>query len=76
MKRIQRYSGLDFEKILDLPYSYFLLLNRDSWIDSWYQSEDGRKFLKDLWRLKQTDADVVAVRAFQKERGEIGGGSN
>lgn len=76
LKRIQRYSGLTFEQILDLPYSYFLLLGRDSWIDSWYQSENGREFLKDLWRLKQTKADLDAVRKFQKERGETLGSAN
>lgn len=30
------------------------------------QSEQGREFLKTLWRLQQTKADMVAVNNFQK----------
>lgn len=65
LRRISRYSGLDFEKIMDLPYSYFLLLNKESWIESWMQTENGRDFLKALWRLQQTEADIEAVHRFQ-----------
>ena len=61
LRRIQRYSGLNFKEILDLPYSFFLLLNRESWIESW-RTPQGAEFLKDLWRLQQTKADLEAVR--------------
>lgn len=52
---------MNFKEILDLPYSFFLLLNRESWIESWRTSQ-GAEFLKDLWRLQQTKADLEAVR--------------
>ncbi len=45
-----------------LPYSYFLLLNRESWIESYEQTQEGREILKNLWRLQQTKADETAVR--------------
>ena len=69
LRRISRYSGLNFNEILNLPYPLFLLLRRDSWIDSWMQNPEGREFLKNLWRLKQTEADVKTVRKYEKGGG-------
>lgn len=57
---------MSFTEILNLPYSFYLLLNKESWIDSWQCSKEGRTFLKDLWRLKQTGADVEAIRKFEQ----------
>ncbi len=47
------------------PYSFFLLLNRESWIESW-KTPQGAEFLKDLWRLQQTKADLEAVRRHKR----------
>lgn len=69
LKRISQYSGFNFNEIMDLPYSYFLLLNRESWISSYQTSEEGMKILKNLWRLQQTEADVSAIREFNKRAG-------
>lgn len=33
------------------------------------ETKDGRKFLKTLWRLQQTKADVNAIHRFQQQRG-------
>lgn len=56
---------MNFHEILDLPYAYYLLLNRESWIESWMQTEDGREFLKTVWRLQRTEPDMEAVHRFQ-----------
>ena len=64
-RRISRYSGMSFNELVDVPYSYFLLLNKESWIDSYMQFEDGRELLKTLWRLKQTEPDLEAVHKYQ-----------
>lgn len=53
---------------MKLPYSYFLLLNRESWISSYLSSKEGMKVLKELWRLQQTDEDEKAIKEF-RERG-------
>ncbi len=53
---------------MHLPYSYFLLLNRESWIHSYNTSIEGREILKDLWRLQQTKADVKAIRKYQNRK--------
>lgn len=66
LRRIRNYSGLNFQEILDLPYSFYLLLNKESWIDSWRNAPEGPEFLKNLWRLQQTEADVQAVRRHER----------
>lgn len=70
IRRISRYTGLNFREVLSLPYSSFLLLNRESWIASYKTSKDGMEVLKTLWRLQQTEADEQAIREFteRKER--------
>lgn len=70
LRRISSYSRLNFNEILDLPYSLYLLYRKESWIDSWNKSEEGREFLKTLWRLQQTKADTNKIREFQ-HRGEV-----
>lgn len=59
---------ISFKEVMQLPYSYFLLLNRESWIDSYNSSVEGRKILKELWTLQQTGADLEAVHAFQNRK--------
>lgn len=66
--RISKYTGLNFLQIDNLPYNEYLLYNRDSWIDSFNKTEEGREFLKTLWRLKQTKPDIEAIREFNNER--------
>lgn len=66
LNRISRYSGFDFDEILNLPYSYYLLLSKESWIDSYLRTEGGSKILKDLWRLQQTEMDEKAVREYAR----------
>lgn len=68
IKRISRYSGLNFNEVLDLPYSLYLLFRKDSWIDSLNRTEEGKEFLKTLWRLQQTKADTNKIREFQHRR--------
>lgn len=68
LRRISRYTRLNFNEILELPYSMYLLYRKESWIDSWNQTEEGREFLKTLWRLQQTKADIKAIRQFQHRR--------
>lgn len=68
IKRISQYSGLSFKAVLDLPYSYFLLLNRESWIESYQVTKEGREILRNLWRLQQTEADENAIAQFTGRR--------
>lgn len=70
LRRISLYTRLNFNEVQDLPLSEYLLYNRDSWIDSWNKGEEGRKFLKSLWRLQQTEADEQAIKNFKGKEGE------
>lgn len=65
VKAIADYTGLSFEKVMNLPYSLFLLYRRESWIFNNMRSEPGRKLLKDLIRFQTTKADMHAVRAYK-----------
>ncbi len=65
IKRVSDYSRLDFHEVLELPYSYFLLLNKESWIESYMSYEKGREILKTLSRLQQTKADEVKINALK-----------
>ena len=58
----------NFTEVLNLPYSYFLLLNRESWIASYQASKEGREILRNLWRLQQEKADEKAVSDFIRRR--------
>ncbi|MBS5927010.1 MAG: hypothetical protein KIC66_07980 [Clostridium sp.] len=68
LRRISKYTGLNFNEVLNLPYSLYLLYRKESWIDSWGKTEEGREFLKTLWRLKQTKADTRKIREFQHRK--------
>lgn len=67
IRRISEYTKLSFKEVLDLPYGAYLLYRKESWIASFQISEDGREFLKALWRLRQTEADEKAISEFRRE---------
>lgn len=68
LHRISKYTGLNFNEVKELPLRDYLQYRRDSWIESWSRSEEGRDFLKTLWRLQQTKADEKAIREFNERR--------
>lgn len=67
-RRIANYSGLDFLELDNLPFSFYLLLRRDSWIHSMERSEESREALKAIWRLTQTKADVKSIKKYKERR--------
>lgn len=69
VKNISNYTGLNFTKVLNLGMSEYLLYKKESWIYNLKQTEEGREFLKTLWRLQQTKADTKAIRVFNERRG-------
>ena len=68
LKRMSDYAGLGMLKLPELPWSLFLLIKRDSWIQKVKEAPDGGEILKTIWRLKQTKADLNKVRKFQERR--------
>lgn len=65
---MSEYSGLDFKKLRSLPLSLYLIIKRDSWINSMKSTEDGREVLKAIWRLNQKKADIKKIRKFNERR--------
>lgn len=63
------YTGIAFSMLEDLPYSVYLLYRHDAWVANMTQTEEGRNFIKACLRLQKKDADVNAIREFNKERG-------
>ena len=56
------YSGLNFREVEALDYLTYLTWRRDAFIHKWSQSEKGREYLDNAWRLEQTKPDREALR--------------
>ena len=56
------YSGLNFREVESLDYLTYLTWRRDAFIHKWSQSEKGREYLNNAWRLEQTKPDREALR--------------
>lgn len=56
------YTGLDFQEIKRLPYIEYLQYRRDAFINRLNQSESGQEYLRNAWRMEQTEPDRAALR--------------
>ena len=56
------YSGLSLSEVDALDYLTYLTWRRDAFIYRWSQSEKGREYLDNAWRLEQTKPDRKALR--------------
>ena len=56
------YSGLSLPDVEALDYLTYLTWRRDAFIYRWGQSEKGREYLDNAWRLEQTKPDREALR--------------
>lgn len=67
---VAEYTGLSFQEIKQLPYVEYLTYRRDAFIDRLNQSETGQEYLRNAWRLEQTEPDRAALRR-KFGRGEV-----
>lgn len=67
-KAIADYTGLSFIEVQELTYYEYCVYRKEAWIYNLNQSEEGKEFLKDIWRLNQTNADLAAVRQFNNRK--------
>lgn len=66
---VSAYTGLNFHEVGALDYVQYLTYRRDAYIHSLEQTEEGREFLENAWRMEQTKPDRKALRAeFGKEK--------
>lgn len=70
---VSEYAGLDFHQVGALDYGTYLLWLRDAYVQILSQSEDGRQYLDDCWRMEQVKPDRSALRN-KFGKGEFPGG--
>lgn len=70
IKDVIDYSGLDYERVLDLPADVFLLMRKNKIIGDLEKTEEGRKYLEDCKRFKVTECDNEALKKL-REGGSI-----
>lgn len=56
------YSGLNLREVEALDYLTYLTWRRDAFIHKWSQTEKGREYLDNAWRMEQTKPDREALR--------------
>ena len=70
-KLVSDYTGMSFFEIEELRIDIFMQLRKDAYVYKLSQTSEGRQYLKDCYRLTQTEPDREALR---KKFG--GGGTN
>lgn len=56
------YTGLNIHQIKQLNYIEYLAYRRDAFINWLNQSEKGQEYLRNAWRMEQTEPDRIALR--------------
>jgi hypothetical protein len=62
IRRVIAYSGLPYTEVLRLPYDVYLQMLKNSIVDEYRSTPEGRQFLEKCERLKVTEPDVEAAR--------------
>ena len=65
---VSAYTGLNFREVRELDYIQYLTYRRDAFIYTLEQTEDGREYLENAWRMEQVKPDRGALRE------QLGGG--
>jgi hypothetical protein len=65
---VSEYTGLNFHQVRQLDYIKYLTWLRDAYIHNLNQSDAGREYLANAWRMEQTAPDRSALR--KKLKGE------
>lgn len=61
IKKVMDYGHLSFYEALALPCDVFKLMLKHAAIDNMMQTEEGRKQLEDIERLKTSDIDLQGL---------------
>ena len=59
---VASYAGLSLDAVGQLDYLRYLALRRDAYITRLEQTESGREYLANAWRMTQTRPDRAALR--------------
>lgn len=69
---MSEYTGLSFFDVGKLNYVEFLTYRRDAFIYKLNQSDAGREYLDNAWRMEQTEPDRVSLRKKLRKEGANG----
>lgn len=69
---VAEYAGLSLYEVRNMDYLMYLTLRRDAFIHKLNQTEKGREYLDNAWRMEQTRPDRVALRKKLGKEGEDG----
>lgn len=70
---VMRYTGLTFAEISKLDYIEYLTYRRDAFIHTLEQTEAGQEYLKNAWRMEQTEPDRAELRRHFKKGADTDG---
>ena len=59
---VAEYAGLSLYEVREMDYLMYLTLRRDAFIHKLNQTEKGREYLDNAWRMEQTRPDRAALR--------------
>ncbi len=65
-RMVSAYAGLNFHEVNALDYIQYLAYRRDAFIFTLDQTEEGREYLANAWRMEQVKPDRSALRARAK----------
>ena len=68
-KLVSEYAGIPLPAVYDLDIITFWALLRDGVIYYRAQTETGRKWLRNAWRITQTEPETEKLKAKYGERG-------
>ena len=70
IKEVMDYARLSYNEVLDLPCDLFLLMKKHAFLDRMNATEEGRQYLRDCERLKQTEPDYEKLKTLKGYKAE------
>lgn len=65
---VSQYVGINIFDVDELPIDAYLFYLREAFIHKMNQTEEGRKYLENCWRVRQTEPDKGSLREKFGER--------
>ena len=71
---VAEYTGLSFNEVKQLNYIEYLTYRRDAFIHMLNQTPEGKEYLRNAWRIEQTEPDRAALRRkFGRKEASVNG---
>lgn len=65
-KIVSEYTGYNFDRLDELTIFEYWLLLRDAVIYNYMQTDEGKEYLENCWRMEQTEPDRRTLREKMK----------